>query len=38
MRLSGNIKFNLDLGELLRIVASVLSIVGSVATLVVLCK
>lgn len=38
MRLSGNFKFKLDLGQLLAIIASVLSIVGSVATLVVLWK
>lgn len=38
MRLSGNFKFNLDLGQLLAIVASVLSIIGSVATLMVLWR
>lgn len=36
MRLSGNLKFNLDLGQLLAIVASILSIVGSLITIAVL--
>lgn len=38
VRLSGNFRFNLDLGQLLAIVASILSIIGSVATLLVLWK
>lgn len=38
VRLSGNFKFNLDLGQLLTIIAAVLSIIGSIATLVVLWR
>jgi hypothetical protein len=36
MHLSGNFKFNLDLGQLLTIVASILSIVGSLITIAML--
>ena len=33
MRFSGNFKFNLDLGQLLTIVAAILSIIGSIITI-----
>jgi hypothetical protein len=36
MRLSGNFKFSVDLGQLLTIIASILSIIGSLASLIVL--
>ena len=36
MRISGNFKFNVDLTQLLQIIASVLSIIAAIITIVVL--